>query len=64
MYDFAKEMYFDIRYPGFKTTRDRALRKLANSPAITASNTSKLFLSENPNELCYRKTTITRKTSW
>ena len=55
MYHFAKEMHFDERRVGNKSTRDRKLKKLLNSPAIMASGVSKtLFLSSDPNELCDR----------
>ena len=55
MYDFAKEMHFDERRVGIKSTRDRTLIKLLNSPAIMASGVSKtIFLSSDPNELCDR----------
>ena len=55
MYDFAKEIHFDERRVGNKSTRDRKLIKLLNSPAIMASGVSKtLFLSSDPNELCDR----------
>ena len=55
MYDFAKEMHFDERRVGNKSTRDRTLLKLLNSPAIMASGVSKtIFLSSGPNELCDR----------
>ena len=55
MYDFAKEMHFDLRAQGNKSTRDRTLIKLLKSPAITASGVSKtIFLSSDPNELCDR----------
>ena len=37
MYDFAKEMHFDERRVGNKTTRDKTLMKLLNSPVIMAS---------------------------
>ena len=37
MYDFAKEMHFDERRVGNKSTRDKTLIKLLNSPAIMAS---------------------------
>ena len=55
MYDFAKEMHFDLNAPGNKSTRDRKLIKLLNSPGlmISASGVSKtIFLSSDPNELC------------
>ena len=55
MYDFAKEMHFDGRRVGNKSTRDRTLIKLLNSPTIKASGISKtIFLSSDPNELCDR----------
>ena len=57
MYDFAKEMHFDERRVGNKSTRDRTLIKLLNSPGlmVSASGVSKTrFLSSDPNELCDR----------
>ena len=55
MYDFAKEMHFDEKRVGNKSTRDRTLINLLNSPAIMASGITKtLFLSSDPNELCDR----------
>ena len=57
MYDFAKEMHFDSKAFGNKSTRDRKLIKLLNSPGImvSASSVSKtIFLSSDPNELCDR----------
>ena len=55
MYDFAKEMHFDRKALGNKSTRDRTLIKLLKSPAIMASGVSKtIFLSSDPNELCDR----------
>ena len=55
MYDFAKEMHFDVRAQGNKSTRDRKLIKLLKSPAIMASGVSKtIFLSFDPDELCDR----------
>ena len=55
MYDFAKEMHFDERRVGNKSTRDRKLIKLLNSPAIMASGVSNtIFLSSDPNKLCDR----------
>ena len=55
MYDFAKEMHFDERRVGNKSTRDKILTKLLNSPAIMAFGVSKTtFLSFEPNELCDR----------
>ena len=55
MYNFAKEMNFDKSRVGNKSTRDRTLISLLNSPAIVASGFSKtIILSSDPNELCDR----------
>ena len=55
MYDFAKEMNFDLKAVGKKSTRDKTLIKLLKSPAIIASGFSKtIILSSDPNELCDR----------
>ena len=55
MYDFAKEMNFDLKVQGNKSTRDRTLIKLLKSPAITASGVSNtIFLSSDADELCNR----------
>ena len=55
LYDFAKEMHFDTKAQGNKSTRDRTLIKLQKSPAIIASGVSKtIFLSSDPDELCNR----------
>ena len=57
MYDFAKEMHFDPKASGNKSTRDKKLIKLLNSPGliVSASGVSKTkFLSSDPNELCDR----------
>ena len=57
MYDFAKEMHFDPKASGNKSTRDRKLIKLLNSPGliVSASGVSKtIFLSSDPDELCDR----------
>ena len=57
MFDFAKEMHFDMKAVGKKPTRDKTLIKLLKSPGliISASGVSKtIFLSSDPNELCER----------
>ena len=57
MYDFAKEMHFDLNAQGNKSARDRKLIKLLNSPGlrVSASGISKtIFSSSDPNELCDR----------
>ena len=54
MYDFSKEVYFDIKGPGTKSTRDCTLIKLRKSPAIMTSGKTTKFSSERPSELCDR----------
>ena len=57
MYDFAKEMDFDQKAVGKKSTRDKTLIKLLKSPGlmVSASGVSKtIFLSSDPDELCNR----------
>ena len=55
MYDFAKEMHFDMKAAGNKSGRDRTLINLLKSPAIMASGVSKtIFLSSDPDGLCDR----------
>ena len=57
MYDFAKEMNFDQKAIGKKSTRDKTLIKLLKSPGlmVSASGISKtIFLSSDPDELCDR----------
>ena len=53
MHDFAKEMHFDSKAQGNKSTRDRTLIKLLKSPGlmISASGVSRTrFLSPDPDE--------------
>ena len=57
MYAFAKEMHFDTKALGNKSTRERTLIKLIKSPGlmVSASGVSKtIFLSSDPNEICDR----------
>ena len=57
MYQFAKEMNFDLKAQGNKSTRHRTLIKLLKSPAlvVSASGVSKtIILSSDPDELCIR----------
>ena len=54
MYDFAKEMRFDTKAHGRKSTRDNTLITLLNSLRIMASGVTTIFLSENADELCDR----------
>ena len=44
MRDFAKEVHFDVRVPGNKSSRDRTLIKIPLSPAIMASGILTVFL--------------------
>ena len=57
MYDFAKEMYFDVRAPRNKFTRDCTHLKLLKSPGLmisasAISNTT--VLPSDPDEFCDR----------
>ena len=57
MYDFAKEMKFDLKSIGKKSTRDRTLVKVLKSPGllVSASGISNIIvLSSNPKDLCKR----------
>ena len=54
LYNFAKEMNFDLRAPGNKSTRDRTLIKLLKTPAIMASGISTIFLPSDPDRFCNR----------
>ena len=56
-YDFAKEMHFDVRGQGRKSTRDITLIKLLKSLGlrVSGSGVSKtIIVSSDPNELCNR----------
>ena len=55
IYEFGKEMIFNIKQKGRNSDRDKSIIKLLKSPAIMASGISKtIFLSSDPNELCNR----------
>ena len=55
IYEFAKEMNFNIKEKGNKSNRDKSIIRLLKSPAIMASGVSKtIFLSSDANELCDR----------
>ena len=55
IYEFAKEMNFNIKEKGNKSDRDKSIIRLLKSPAIMASGVSKtIFLSSDVNELCHR----------
>ena len=67
MYDFAKEMNFDLKARGRKSTRDSTLINLLISPGlmVSASGVSTtITLSPDPDELCIRlKLLLQKKTS-
>ena len=57
MYDFAKELIFDQKALGNKSTCDKTLIKLLKSPRLIVSSsgiTKTIFLSSVPDELCER----------
>ena len=55
IYEFAKEMNYDIKSTGRPSTRHNSIIRLFNQPAIKASGFSKtIILSSDPNELCNR----------
>ena len=55
IYEFGKEMKFDIEQKGRKSNRDKSMINLLKSPAIMASGISKtIFLSSDSNEICDR----------
>ena len=57
MHEFPKEMHFDLKARGNKSTRDRTLINLLKSPGlmVSASGVSNtIFLPSDPNELCDR----------
>ena len=64
MYDFAKELKFDLKAIGKKSTRVRTLIKLFKSGGsmVSASGVPKtIFLSSNSNELCDRLRLLLQK---
>ena len=65
MYDFAKEMYFDVTTMGSKSTQDRTLLKIVKMPSImvSASGISKtrFFIFWSLRTLWYVKINITWK---
>ena len=55
IYEFVKEMNYDIKSPGRPSIRHDSVVKILNSPAIMASGVSNIIiLSSDPNELCDR----------
>ena len=55
IYEFGKEMNFNIKQKRRKSDRDKSMIKLLKSPAIMASGVSNIiFLSSDLDELCDR----------
>ena len=54
MFQFATEIYFDLKALGNKSIGDKSLTRLPQSPAIMASGISTIFSQGNPNEICDR----------
>ena len=55
IFEFGKEMNFNIRQKRRKSDRDKSMIKLLESPAIMASGISNIIiLSSDPDELCDR----------
>ena len=55
IFEFSKEMNFNIKEKGNKSDRHKSIKRLLESPAIMASGVSKtIFLSSDANELCDR----------
>ena len=54
IYEFAKEMKFNIKQKGRKNPRDGSVIRLLKSPAIMVSGVSTVVLPETPDELCDR----------
>ena len=52
LYEFAKEMKFNIKGKGNKSDRDKSVIRLLKSSPIMASGISTIFLPSDPNELC------------
>ena len=54
IYEFAKEMKFDIEKIRRPSTRDGSFIRILKSPAIMAAGISTIFLPSDPNEFCNR----------
>ena len=55
VFEFAKEMKFDIKKKSRPSTRDSSVIRILKSPAIMASGTSNIIiLSSDSNDLCNR----------
>ena len=57
MYDLTKEMNFDLKAQGNKSTLDRTLKNLLKSPGLMVSAagiSNIIFLSSDADELCHK----------
>ena len=54
IYEFGKEMNFNIKQKGRKSDRGKALLNLLKSSAVMALGISSKFLPSDPNEICER----------
>ena len=61
MYDFLREMHFDEKCLGNKSTRDKSRIKLPKRAAIMTSEIFTKILPENAKELCDRLKFLTQK---
>ena len=62
VYEFAKEMKFNLKQKGNKSDRDKSIRRLLKSPDFMASGVSKtIFLSSDHDELCNRLKLLLQK---
>ena len=62
IYEFGKEMIFDIKQKGRKSDRDKSMIRLLKSSAIMASGVSKtILLTFDPDEICDRLKLLLRE---
>ena len=54
LYDFGKEMHFDVKAPGNKSDEDRSFIRLFEFLAVMASGIATMFSSSDLKELCDR----------
>ena len=54
IYEFAKEMNYDVKSIGRPGVRHKSMIRLLNQPTIMASGFTKTILSSDPDELCDR----------
>ena len=52
LYDFGKEMHFDVKAPCNKSDKDRSFLRLLEFSAVMASRIATSFLSSDPKEIC------------